>query len=215
MDSLGISDVDGVRQGVPEISSVDDIGDIGDGSGKGINVSGGGNINVSAGFSTSLSGVVASARVSPIVRVITEGDLSALGPISTSPPCSIRLCIAEQLRCDPEDVKAPLPLIPGETVLAFSGAVSITSRGVACNSLGTVFTRLIGRWLRRPFGSSSSPKGGKAGVRDTIACDPIPSAVNIHGVRILNNMRARRSNVAGRTELNPERRPLAYTGGDT
>jgi hypothetical protein len=183
VDALGISDVDGVRQGVPGISSVGEIGDIGDGSGGGINVSGGGNINVSAGFSASLSGVVASARVSPIVRVITEGDLSALGPISTSPPCSIRVCIAEELRCDPEDDIAPLPLPPGETELAFSGAVSIISRGVAGNSPGTVFTRPIGRWLLRPFGSSSSPKDGKAGVRDTIACDPIPSAVNIHVIR--------------------------------
>jgi hypothetical protein len=127
VDALGISDVDGVRQGVPGISNVGEIGDIGDGSGGGINVSGGGNINDSAGSSSSLSGVVASARVSLIVRVITEGDLSDLGPISTSPPCSIRVCIADELRCDPKDDKAPLPLPAGEVVLDFCDAVSMIS----------------------------------------------------------------------------------------
>jgi len=98
---LDIFDVDGVRQGLPGTSRVGEIGDTGDGSGGGINVSGGGSINESAGFSASLSGVVARARVSPIVRVITEGDLSAFSPISTNPPCSIRVCIADELRCDP------------------------------------------------------------------------------------------------------------------
>ena len=168
--------MDGVRQGVPGTSRVEETGDTGGGSGGGINVSGGGSINESDGFSVSLSGVVASARVSPIVRVITEGDLSALSPISTSPPCSIRVCIADELRCDPEVEKAPLPLLPCETELDLRGAVSIIKRGVIGNSLGTVFTRFIGRWLLWPFGSPSSPKDGKAGVRDAIACDPIPSA---------------------------------------
>jgi hypothetical protein len=120
--------------------------------------------------------------VSPIVRVITEGDLSALSPISTSPPCSIRVCIADELRCDPEVEKAPLPLLPCETELDLRGAVSMINRGVVGNWLGTVFTRSIGRWLLWPFGSPSSPKDGMAGVRDAIACDPIPSAA----IRMLN-----------------------------
>jgi hypothetical protein len=126
-DALRIFDVEGVRQGVPGTSRVGETGDTGDGSGGGINVSGGGSIKESAGFSASLSGVVASARVSLIVRVITEGDLSDLGPISTSPPCSIRVCIADELRCDPKDDKAPLPLPAGEVVLDFCDAVSMIS----------------------------------------------------------------------------------------
>jgi len=167
---LGISDVDGVRQGVPGTSRVGETGDTGDGSGGGINASGDGSINESVGFSASLSGVVASARVSPMVRVITEGDLSALGPISTNPPCSIRVCIADVLRCDPEEENAPLPLPlhRRDRAAAFNGAVSMIKGGVTGNSLGMVFTRPIGRWLL-PFGSSSSPKEGMAGVRDTIA----------------------------------------------
>ena len=222
VDTLGISDVDGGRWGVPGISSVGEIEDIGDGTGGGINVIGGGSANVSVGFSASLSGVVASARVSPMVRVITEGDLSDFGPISTSPPCSIRVCIADKLRCDPDDDKAPLPLLMRDTVLDFTGAVSMI-RGVAGGSLGTGFTILDGRWLLRPFGSSSSPKGGRAGVRDTIACDPIPSAVNIRGIKILNkgsgaekhevDIRSSTQNVDPfpTRELTPNRPPLRLT----
>lgn len=173
---MRIFDVDGVRLGVPGTSRVEETGDTGDGSGGGINVNGGGSISESAGFSDSLSGVVARARVSPIVRVITEGDLSVLSPISTSPPCSIRVCIADELRCDPEIEKAPLPLLPCETELVLRGAVSMIKRGVVGNSLGTAFKNSIGRWLPWPFGSPSSLKAGMAGVRDAIACAPIPSA---------------------------------------
>ncbi len=82
----------------------------------------------SAGFPTSSSGVVASASASPIVRVITEGDEWALGPISTNPPCSMRLCIAGELRRDPIGDQAPLPLsllAPCPT-LALGGSTSMT-----------------------------------------------------------------------------------------
>jgi hypothetical protein len=47
----------------------------------------------SAGLSTPSSGAVASAGAPPILRVITEGNACASGPISTNPPCSVSICI--------------------------------------------------------------------------------------------------------------------------
>lgn len=108
--------------GVSEVACTE----TGNGSAGGVNDIGDGIAIASAGFSTSSSGVVASASASPIVRVITEGDACALGPISTSPPCSMRLCIAE-LCCDPVGDQAPLSLalLDPCLVLALGGSTSM------------------------------------------------------------------------------------------
>jgi hypothetical protein len=171
---------------------------------------GGCRINVSVGFSDS-SGVVRSASVSPMVRVITACDPSTFGPISTSPPCSIRLCIADELRCEPEGDKVQLPLPPPGTVLAFKDGVSMIRGGVGGSSRGTLFARPTGRRLHWPFWSSSLSNGGSAGVRETIACDPIPSATRHTYNEYI--MRSERKGT-GRTELNPKRGSPANTRGD-
>ena len=116
-DALRIFDTDGVRQGVPGTSRVgrQAIQEM-----AAVEVP----MSMVEAVPTSRLGSLLPLRsrgereVVSMVRVITEGDLSVLSPISTNPPCSIRVCIADELRCDPEVEKAPLPLLPcGQSLL--------------------------------------------------------------------------------------------------